>query len=177
MLAAALAIAGVSAPGAAQQRLTQAEALQLAFPDPATVERVTVYLTPWQLDSARILAGTREELSARVITYYLARHAGRPVGVAFFDAHRVRTKREVVMVVVDSSGSVGRIELLAFQEPPEYRPREGWLAQFRGAALERPPSRRATVENMSGATLTSSAIQRAVRRVLALNAVLAPVSR
>ena len=176
LLAAVLA-AGLAAPtpGAAQTLLTQEEALALAFPAPTRVERKTAFLTTAQLRSARKLAGSDVEIDQELVTYYVGYRDRRPVGVAYFDAHRVRTLAEVVMIVVSPDATVERIDVLKFMEPPEYRVPASWIAQIEDRPLDDELSLKGAVRNMTGATLTARALTRAARRVLALHAVIAPL--
>lgn len=159
--------------GSAAGQISQEEALALAFPN-MTVERRTAYLDDDQLASARRLAGERAEVRSAIVTHYVASRNGAPVGAAYFDAHRVRTLQEVLMVVVRPDGSVDRIETVAFREPPEYRAPDGWLDLFEGRPLSDELSTRGNIPNVTGATLTSNAVTSAVRRVLALHAVVRP---
>lgn len=175
MLALALLLSAVSGgAAAAQQATTQEEALAAAFPAPAVIERRTAYLSDEQLEAVRRAAGERSSTSQSVVSYYLASRNGRPIGVAYFDSHRVRTLAEVVMVLVTPEGRVRRIEVLKFMEPPEYRAPDGWLAQFAGKGLTPALDVKRDIVNMTGATLTSRAVTDAVRRVLALHAVIDP---
>lgn len=155
--------------------LTQEEALRLAFPEPATIERSTAYLGEADLEAARRLAGSDVEIHQRVVTYYVGRLGDRALGVAYFDAHRVRTLREVLMIVVSAEGHIDRIEILKFSEPPEYRAPHSWLGQLEGKALTEDLALKKGIVNMTGATLTSRAITRAARRVLALHQVIRPL--
>lgn len=157
-----------AAPAAAQSRLTQEEALRLAFPG-AVVERQTAFLTPAQVEAVRDRAGPGATPPPAVVTWYRARRDGAEAGSAWFDAHRVRTHSEVLMVVVGPDRTVRRVELLRFDEPPDYRPPAGWLALFGGRALA--DLGRGSVPPLTGATLTADAVGRAVRRSLALEGV------
>ena len=168
LLLAVLALAAT--PAAAQGRLTQDEALRLAFPG-AEVERRTAYLSPEQVERVRTLAGPGTAAPPAVVTYYVGRKDGALVGTAWFDAHRVRTLSEVLMVVVSPEGAVRRVEVLRFDEPPDYRPPDGWLALLGGRRLPG-PSVRAGVPPLTGATLTAEAVTAATRRALALQVVI-----
>lgn len=159
----------------AQVLLTQQEALRLAFPEPATIERRTAYLGAAELDSARAWAGAGIAIDAPVVSYYVGVREGTPLGVAYFDAHRVRTLPEVVMVVVAPDARVERVEILKFSEPPEYRPPESWLRQFDGRALSEDLALKRKIINMTGATLSSQAVTHAVRRALALHRLIRPL--
>lgn len=167
-----LALLG-AAPATAQGVLTQEEALRLAFPG-ATLQRRTAYLDPAQLRAAQDLAGPGVPVAQRVVTYYVAVRDGRPQGAAYFDAHRVRTLGEVLMLAVDTRARLQRIEVLKFAEPPEYNAGARWLAQFEGAALAPELSLKRGIVNMTGATLTANAVTAAARRTLALHAVIRP---
>lgn len=167
--------ASLAAPVAhAQLRLTQQEALRLAFPEPAMIERRTAFLDEEQLERARELAGSDVEVDQRVLTYYVAALEGTSLGVAYFDAHRVRTLPEVLMIVVSAEARIERIEILKFSEPPEYLAPAGWLRQFDGQDLSDELSPKGSIVNITGATLTSRAVTQASRRVLALHEVIDP---
>lgn len=169
-----LALATAAAPAAAQALITQEEALAAAFPAPAEVARETAFLTDDQLGRVRRLAGPDVAVDQGVVSFYVARRGGRPAGVAYFDAHRVRTKAEVIMVVVTPDGRVDRVDVLKFMEPREYLAPAGWIDQFDGRPLDDELSMKGEILNISGATLTARAMTRAVRRVLALHAVIDP---
>lgn len=169
---AALAAAAPVSPSRAQS--TQDEALRLAFPAADTVERRTAYLDEEQVARVRSLAGPSVDVDAAVVTYYVGMKAGAPVGVAYFDAHRVRTEPEVLMIVVGTDGRIRRVEVVRWAEPPDYRPPDGWLNLFKRRGLDGGLSLKADVPRITGATLTSGAVTDATRRVLALHRVIAP---
>lgn len=170
-LAAALAAGPLTS---ARVLLSQEEALALAFPD-CQVERSTVYLSAAEAARAAELAG--EDLPSGVVFPYLAICAGKPGGTAYFDSHRVRTLPETVMIVVGPGGLIERIEVLSFDEPPDYRPRDAWYDQFDGRPLDDELRLKAAIRPITGATLTARATTSAVRRVLALHRVLAERKR
>lgn len=168
----ALPAAGGSSSVLHAQHLTQDEALALAFPG-AEIDRRTAYLEEAQIEAARTAAGAGVEVRTGVVTHYVAHRGGSPVGVAYFDAHRVRTLEEVLMIVIDPSGAVVRVETVVFREPPEYEAPEGWLDLIDGR--QGPPARVVRdLPNLAGATLTADAVKGAVRRTLALHGVIAP---
>ena len=171
----ALIALGAGAPVAnAQVLLTQEEALALAFPAPATVERRTAYLDEEEVATVAERAKPAKVKDRAVVTYYVGVRDGEPLGAAYFDAHRVRTLQEVLMVMVDPTGRVSRIEILGFAEPPDYMAPGGWLDLFSGRGLEPGTSTRGDIPILTGATLTSHAVSDAVRLSLALHSVIQP---
>ncbi len=155
------------------QTLTQDEALALAFPG-AQVERRTAFLDDAQLTRASTLAGPDVDVESAVVTYYVALREAEPAGVAYFDADRVRTLPQVLMIVLGPDARVTRIETVSFREPPQYRAPNGWLQQFLGRPLNVELSLKGEIANITGATLTAGAVTRATRRVLALHTVVDP---
>jgi hypothetical protein len=148
---------------------TQDEALRLAFPD-AEVTRSSAALSKEQAARVKELSG--EKPPSLLVFPYVARRDGALVGTAYFDAHLVRTLAETVMVVVDPSGRVASIEILAFNEPKEYLAPAPWLARFTGRPLDDELHLRRGIDGISGATLTARSVTQAARRILAVHQVL-----
>jgi len=169
-----LAGAAVASPRGIAAQLTQDEALALAFQGADSVHRATAYLDDAQRARVAELAGPGVEADVGVVTYYVAHRRGRATGVAYFDAHRVRTHPEVLMIVVGEDDRIRRVEVVRFDEPPEYRPPDGWLDLMEDRPLDDRLSLKGEIPRITGATLTSRAATAAVRRVLALHAVIAP---
>lgn len=156
-------------PAAARVLMTQNAALALAFPKGARVERKTAYLSEAQVEEAQ--QHGRVKIESRVWSYYVGVSTRGVDGYAYFDTHVVRTMPETLMVVLDPSGAVRFVEVLSFLEPDDYLPNGRWLAQFRDKALKDELVVHRGIRNLSGASLTSQAAADAVRRVLALHAV------
>jgi len=168
---AAVLLALVPAGAEARVLMDQTRALRTVFPPPATVERRTLYLDPAQVRRAADLAGA--PVDSRVVTYYVA-IAGTPeggaiLGYAYFDTHLVRTLPETVMVVVGPDGRIGRIDILSFDEPDDYFPRDRWREQFPGRRLDDDLVLDRGIRTLTGATLSARAVTQAARRVLALH--------
>ncbi len=149
--------------------MNQQEALEKAFPG-AEVARRTVTLTDEQMAEAARLAG--DPIPSALVFVYEARRDGELIGTAFFDVHRVRTLPQTLMLVVAPDGRLRSIDVLAFREPTEYLASTAWLSQFHDRALDANLQVRRDIQGITGATLTARATTKAVRRVLAIHAVL-----
>jgi len=168
-LAVALALLLTATAASAKVLMTADEALELAFPG-AAIERRVKYLTKQQLARAAALCG--QAVRSALVTRYRATRDGRVVGFAYLDTHRVRTLPETLLIIVDAKGRVQRVEVLSFREPEDYLPRRGWYGQFDRKVLDDDLRTKRGIRMMTGATLTSRATTAAVRRVLAVHAVL-----
>lgn len=150
---------------------TQEQALARVFPPPARVVRSTSFLTDAQHEAARKTA--QAPVDSAVVTRYAAFGPdGTPLGTAYFDAHVVRTAREVLMVVVAPDRTVRSVDVLAFGEPQDYLPRGGWLKRVEGKRQEDGLFVGRALAHVTGATLTTQSIAAALRRVLAVHSLL-----
>jgi Na+-translocating ferredoxin:NAD+ oxidoreductase RnfG subunit len=147
----------------------QDEALEEAFPG-AVLQRRTAFLDAEQVEEIEKMAGS--SLDSRVVTYYRGEQDGELQGTAYFDVHQVRTLPETLMVVVAADGTLAKIEILSFDEPPDYLPGERWLQQFDGRGLDDDLAMKRGIRGITGATLSSRAVTEAVRRVLATHELL-----
>lgn len=153
----------------AEVLLTEKAALERAFPS-AAVARRTLYLTPQQ--ATRIEKAARSRLPSAVVTVFEARSAGAVSGRAVLDTHVVRTMPETLLTVLDPDGRLRLALVLQFGEPPDYLPREGWLKTFTSKGLDDDLWPGRGVPRVTGATLTVQALTEALRRALAIDALL-----
>jgi len=159
-----------AAPVSARVILSQKDALALAFPAATTVERRTAFLSDSQVRAAEKAA--QSKIETKVWTYYVGRSSAGVTGTAYFESHVVRAMDETFMVVVEPDGKVRFVEILSFCEPDEYLASKRWLGQFKGRPLDEELLLRRGLRNITGASLTSEAITRGVRRVLAVHGAL-----
>jgi Na+-translocating ferredoxin:NAD+ oxidoreductase RnfG subunit len=147
--------------------LSEEAALARAFSEVAPQRRI-VYLTPDQVEAVQKKA--RSRLPSAIVTVYEARSAGALVARAVLDTDVVRTMPATVLTVIAPDGTLKMALVLQFAEPADYLPREGWLQTLEGRALDDDLWPGRGVHRVTGATLTVQALTDAVRRALALDA-------
>lgn len=150
--------------------LTQEQALARAFPAGTQVVRETFFLSPAQMSEVR--RRSEVDFDQELLIRYVGIRDGAIAGHAYFEAHRVRTLPETIMVVVTPAGGIERVEILSFAEPEDYLPRPRWLEQFRGLRLNAELSLRGRIRPITGASLSGRSIVNASRRLLALHQIL-----
>lgn len=151
------------------QEITREEALTAAYPG-ARIEAERLFLSGSEVEEVENLAGVGS-VSA-LVARYLAWNGEDLAGRAYIDTHLVRTKKESLLICLNADGSVKRIEVTAFQEPPEYQASPLWYRQYSGRELNDELQLNRGIRPLAGATLTAAAANAAVRRVLALDRVL-----
>lgn len=151
------------------------EAMKLALPD-CKVEREAHFLTDEQKAKATEIAGVKIE-SAMIVRYVgecPPNTQGPKRKVVYFDAHRVRTKPETILVLLEPRALatedpiVSRVDVLSFDEPLEYIPKTNWYETYQGKKLTPRLQIRQDIPLITGSTLTANATTEAVRRILAL---------
>lgn len=149
--------------------ITRDEALHQAYSG-AEIQSAMIFLTDQQLKEASEKAGNT--IQSPLVARYTALSKGIMVGRAYLDSHVVRTKKESLLIMLNADGTVKRVEVVAFEEPPEYQPVQKWYDQFQAKALSPDLSLKGQIRPVTGASLTSRATVEAVRRALAIDAVL-----
>lgn len=129
-------------------------------PDSLKVE--SLLLTDEQAEELKTKSAV--QLESRLFRFLVAVKAGKPMGFALIDTHKVRTKTESLLYLFDMDGKVQAVEILAFHEPSKYKPDSGQLIYLRKESKDRKDQ----VPLKTGATLTSYALERSKRRALAL---------
>ncbi len=163
-----LLVANVAA-AAQGGRVTRDEALAAVFPG-AVVEAERVFLTEQQMAEIAEIAGV--EIESGLVARYVATRGDTVMGRAYVDTHVVRTKRESLLISLEADGSVRRVDVTAFLEPPDYLAPERWLLQYSQRQLDDDLALQRAIRPIAGATLTANATNAAVRRVLAIDQVL-----
>ena len=167
-VAVALLVAG-STVEAQSGLITREEALASVFPG-SEISSKRVFLTRDQQETAADIGSV--DVESKLVARYVATKDGRVIGRAYVDTHVVRTKRESLLISLEADGALRRIDVTAFQEPPEFIPSERWLAQYDGRLLDDDLALRRAIRPVAGATLTALAANAAVRRIMAIDRVL-----
>lgn len=143
-----------------------------AFPDAQELSIVPIshFLSDAQL-SALQERWNRDEVPGIVVRYEISSAVGE-LGHGYVDTHRVRTLPESVLIVLGREGTVRHVDVLAFAEPPEYKPAARWYEQFDGLARGDALKYGREIHAVTGATLTGRATVDAVARVSVLHRLL-----
>jgi hypothetical protein len=149
----------------AKTYFTQPQALQNAFPS-YQVERKTLFLTSAQAAQIEQVSGIKPD--SIIYSYYVARSSAGVAGIAFFDQRIVRSMPVTYMAVVNPSGTISYVDILSFDEPEDYLPPARWLALYKNRALDNDLALGRGIPHITGASLTSQAMNDGIRLILAV---------
>jgi hypothetical protein len=132
VLSLALSMISFLPPGIASANVfyAQDEALAMAFQEGVEVIEKTTMLSSEQQAAVEALAQTK--LTSSLFHYFEGKKDGQVTGYAVIDSRIMRTNLAVFMVVLSKDLVVQKVVLLAFNEPSEYQPTDGWLKQLEG---------------------------------------------
>ena len=159
----------LSAGLSAQNLPTRDEILQSVFPG-SLIQSEKVFLTKEQMQEISRIAGN--QLESRLVARYVASRNSIIEGTAYIDTHLVRTKKQSLLICLNLEGKVLRVEATAFLEPREYLASKPFMDQYNGKGISRELHLNRRIRPIAGATLTVQAVNKAVRRILALDKVL-----
>ena len=143
------------------------EAIKTAFPKADHIKRQTYYLDKAQLNSLK--KHLNIEIPSRMFIYYEAILPGNAKGYLYLDTHRVRSLYETILISINTQNTIERIEVLSFEEPPEYMASERWLQQFYKQDMSNAVNSTKKIQAITGASLTSDAISESIIRVMAIH--------
>lgn len=153
-----------AAPARADVGGKEGETLRRLFPAAETFEVKDVIVSDEM--AARIEKLARAKVRDRLVTFYTARRAGQVEGYAAIHSHVVRTKRETFAIAFGPDATIRKIEILAFLEPPEYRPSDRWLSQFQGKGAQDRLAVGADIAPITGSTLSARGVAEEARLLL-----------
>ncbi len=118
--------------GLAQARLltTPFEALHAIYGDDAAIEKKNVLLTIDKAKQVYRSAGVKE--GKKIFRTFKVKKGAKTVAYAILVSRVVRSKNAAVLYIFTPQGAIDGIEVVAFNEPPEFTPPKAYLDQFKG---------------------------------------------
>ena len=140
--------------------------LRSGYGDSVRIERKSLLLT--KAEAADVQKAARMRLSSRIVRLYLVKRDNKTLRCGVVLSRKVRTKKAAVLYLITPEGRIDRIEILAFAEPPEFKPSGRWLALFDGKSLAEPLRSGEDIPAISGATLSARNVADGARLALAI---------
>jgi Na+-translocating ferredoxin:NAD+ oxidoreductase RnfG subunit len=160
-------VAALASAASAETLLTQEQALKVVFPKSESIKAETKALTPEQRKMLEENTGLR--FPETDYPTFVASSKGQPDGYAVILNEIGKHENITFIVGVSPSGKVIEVAVMEYRESRGGEVKEQrFLSQFRGKQSSDPIRVNQDIVNYTGATLSSYAISRGVRRALAL---------
>ena len=152
-------------PGFATIFYSKNEAMELAFGAGVQIESLSLF--PDENQTAKIQQDSKVKLDSGMFTFYVGKKQDKILGYAAIETGTVRTKPETLMIVLTPDGELSSVVTLAFHEPPEYQPPQGWFEKLYKRPFADMDFNKG-VDGISGATLSTRAAINSIRKVMAI---------
>ncbi len=137
-----------------------------AFGQEVSIGQKQIHLTASEKKALEKEAKTKIDSSN--IRFYVIQKGKNIEGYGVLLIQRIRTKKAVILYLIDKEIKLKNIEILAFHEPSEYKPYPKWKEAFVGKGIEDKLKTGYAIPNISGATLSARAITNASRIALSI---------
>ncbi len=151
---------------------TEHEILEMSFSG-AEIKKKKVNITPeMRIDIEKFIKG---KFFKRRVYFYVAKRGRQTQGYATVMNEIGKTEPITFMVILNREGVVKSVNILVFRETQGYEIENPmWRKQFIGKSLKDPLRLKKNIDNISGATLSSRAVTKGVKKVLAVFNVVKP---
>lgn len=134
--------------------------------DNITLTKKSILLTNKEAKTVELKA--RKKLHSKIIRIYLINRAKKIVCYGIILTRRVRTKKSAILYMIDPKGKIKAIEILAFNEPSEFKPKKKWINTLKGKNINDPLRINQDIHTISGATLSARNVAEGARIALAI---------
>jgi Na+-translocating ferredoxin:NAD+ oxidoreductase RnfG subunit len=141
------------------------EAMELAFGKGTEIESLSLFPDEEQITKIEQVA--KIKLDSGLFTFYVGRSQNKILAYAAIETTNVRTKPETLMIVLTPDGALRDVHVLAFHEPAEYEPPNGWFKKLYNRPLAELEINKG-VDGISGATLSTRSAINCIRKVMAI---------
>ena len=137
------------------------KAVKSSFSGVTSVDAKQLVLTKAQ--HAKIQAKAKAPVRTKIYRYYEIKSGAKTVGYAVLITRKMRTKKATVLYAFDRSGKLKFTEIMAFGEPPEFKPNTQWMSQFQNASTSKKLTMGKDIPTISGSTLSARGISEGAR--------------
>ncbi|MEY3106167.1 MAG: hypothetical protein RIT35_330 [Pseudomonadota bacterium] len=141
------------------------EAMELAFGKGTEIESLSLFPDEEQITKIEQVA--KIKLDSGLFTFYVGRSQNKILAYAAIETTNVRTKPETLMIVLTPDGALRDVHVLAFHEPAEYQPPDGWFKKLYNRPLAELEINKG-VDGISGATLSTHSAINSIRKVMTI---------
>jgi len=141
------------------------DAMKENYSPTATISKKNILLPNKQFK--KIQADAQVKLKTKIYRIYTAVEDGKVLGYGILINNKVRSNNAVIIYFIANDILKG-IEIIAFNEPPEYIPNKTWSSQFKDIPTEKMLRLSRDIPTITGATLSARSITDGSRIAFAL---------
>ncbi|MEN8147616.1 MAG: FMN-binding protein [Campylobacterota bacterium] len=142
------------------------DALHDVYGDDVKITKKNVLLS---LEKAAIVyRQAKMKKGSKIFRTYRVTKDGRPVAYGVLLSRVVRSKDAAILYMVSPDGVIDAIEVIAFNEPPEFIPTKNYVDQFKGKSAKDTLRVGKDIPTVTGATMSARNVTDGARLALAV---------
>jgi hypothetical protein len=149
-----------------QLLLKPVDAIKAAYPASTSSKKNSILLTKAQASTVQKLI--KKKLKSKIFTFYIIKQDKKVIAFAGLYTNKVRSKTGTYITFITPEGKINAIEVVAFNEPPEYIPKKRWLKLFNDKTISDNIKVKESIPNLSGATLSATSASDTAKLMLAV---------
>lgn len=106
----------------------------------------------------KIQQDAKAKIKSKIFRVFKAIYKNKILGYGIVLNQKVRSKNAVIIYMISNDSILKSIEIIAFNEPPEYIPSETWIKQFENITTDQRLRVSKEIPTITGATLSARSI-------------------
>lgn len=138
---------------------------------PSFSKNVTVTKKQFKLNKKQmkqIQNAAKAKMDSNIVRLYTVKSVKKIEGYAVLLLSTIRTKKAVVLYIMDTNEKIKSMEIVLFKEPLEYKPKKNWQNTFKGKTKNNNLFAGKGIPTISGATMSARAITDASRLAISI---------
>jgi len=142
------------------------DALHATYGSEVKIVKKNVLLT---MDKADVVYKEAQmKKGGKIFRTFRVTKAGKPVAYAILVSRVVRTKDAAILYMITPEGVIDNVEVVAFNEPPEFTPSRQYIDQFKGKSSKDTLRVGKDIPTVTGATMGARNVTDGARLALAV---------
>lgn len=142
------------------------DAIKATYGDDVSVVKKNIMLKGYQAKT--ISKKTKVKLKTKIYRSFIVSKNDKTIAHAIIMVNKIRTKNAVVLYMIDINDTLRSVEIIAFNEPPEFMPNDKWLAQFDEKTSQDTLRLQRDISTITGATLSARSLTQNARLALGI---------
>ncbi len=146
--------------------VTPFDAMHAVYGEDTEIEKKNVLLTVEKAD--RVYKQAKMKQGGKIFRTFTVRKNDKVIAYAILISRVVRTKDAAVLYMISPEGVIDGVEVIAFNEPPEYTPTKAYVDQFKGKSAQDTLRVGKDIPTVTGATMGARNVTDGARLALAV---------
>ena len=142
------------------------DALHATYGNDVEIEKKNVLLTIAKADVVYKQAQMKK--GSKIFRTFKVTKVHKPIAYAILVSRVVRTKDAAILYMISPQGVIESVEVIAFNEPPEFTPSKQYVSQFKGKTDQDTLRVGKDIPTVSGATMGARNVTDGARLALAV---------